>query len=100
VNAKAAGQPPPEEPEPEISHIHRMHPAPGSGLLASFKSDLAKHGRYFLMGASISPSGTNPVLNRQTAIEKKLIVFKDVSQITGDDDDVVIFAREDTRRPH
>ena len=40
------------------------------------------------------------MIDRDIAIEKKLIVFKDVSQVGPDDDDFVIFAREMRQRPH
>jgi hypothetical protein len=101
VMAKAAadGKEPPDV--LIASMIHRIYPLPGSRRLDWFKQELATHGRYFLMGASISPSGMNPMIDQGIAIEKTGIVFKHVSQIATDEvDDAVIFTREMKQRPH
>jgi hypothetical protein len=95
AKARAEGREPPDD-VAMIASFSRMSPTPESRSLHQFKQEVSKHGRYFLVGASISDRS----IAFGVAIEKTLVVFKHVSEIGQNDIDRLIFAREAKQQFH
>jgi len=75
-----------------MSRIHRMNPEPNSPYLGIFKQQYLKFKSYRLVPGTCKPDGSDLQPMIDLAIQKRTIHFRNVREITGNDEDIVVTA--------